>query len=123
MCDITPNSLCILLMSTAMIPVLFNPFIYSVTEGVDSNAVITLEALANHPDFAFNVTVLSQSGSAIGGLCEWNRAPYASTVYIVPERSLQCFTENPWVLRQPTCCTNSTNICSKTADWSRTQRE
>ena len=63
-----------------MIPVLFNPFNYFVTEGVDSNAVITLEALAAHP-FAFNVTVLSQSGSAIGGLCEWNRAPYASTVY------------------------------------------
>ena len=48
-----------------MIPVLFNPFIYSVTEGVDSNAVITLEALAAHP-FAFTVTVLTQDGSAIG---------------------------------------------------------
>ena len=64
-------------MSTAMIPVLFNPFNYFVTEGVDNNAVITLEALVEHPDFAFTVTVLSQSGSAIGGLCEWNRAPYA----------------------------------------------
>ena len=48
-----------------MIPVRFNPADYSVTEGVDSNAVITLEALVAHP-FAFTVTVLTQNGSAIG---------------------------------------------------------
>ena len=34
-------------------------------EGVDSNTVITLEALADHPDFAFTVTVLTQDGTAI----------------------------------------------------------
>ena len=33
-------------------------------EGVDSNVVITLEALVDHPDFAFNIAVLSQDGSA-----------------------------------------------------------
>ena len=33
-------------------------------EGVDSNAVITLEALEDHPDFAFTVTVLTLNGSA-----------------------------------------------------------
>ena len=55
--------------STAMIPVRFNPSDYSVTEGVDSNAVITLEALAAHLDFAFTVTVLTQNGSAIGESC------------------------------------------------------
>ena len=52
-------------MPTAMIPVRFNPADYSVTEGVDSNAVITLEAFVAHP-FDFTVTVLTQDGSAIG---------------------------------------------------------
>ena len=42
----------------------FNPAAYSVTEGVDSNAVITLEALEDHPDFAFTVTVITQDGTA-----------------------------------------------------------
>ena len=51
-----------------MIPVRFNPSNYSVTEGMDSNAVITLEALAAHP-FDFTVTVLTQNGSAIGESC------------------------------------------------------
>ena len=53
----------------AMIPIRFNPSDYSVMEGVDSNAVITLEALAAHLDFAFTVTVLTQDGSAIGESC------------------------------------------------------
>ena len=34
-------------------------------EGEDSNAVITLEALEDHPDFAFTVTVVTQNGTAI----------------------------------------------------------
>ena len=51
-----------------MIPVRFNPSNYSVTEGVDSNAVITLEALVAHP-FAFTVAVLTQDGSAFGESC------------------------------------------------------
>ena len=42
----------------------FNPSNYSVKEGVDSNAVITLEALADHPNSAFTVTVLTQDGTA-----------------------------------------------------------
>ena len=33
-------------------------------EGVDSNAVIALEALVDHPGFAFTVTVLPQNGTA-----------------------------------------------------------
>ena len=43
----------------------FNPSNYSVKEGVDSNAVIMLEALGDHPDFGFTVTVITQDGSAI----------------------------------------------------------
>ena len=35
------------------------------TEGEDSNTVITLEALEDHPDFAFTVTVVTQDGTAI----------------------------------------------------------
>ena len=42
----------------------FNPADYSVKEGVDSNAVIILEALEDHPTFAFEITVLSQLGIA-----------------------------------------------------------
>ena len=52
----------------ANIPVRFNPSNYSVMEGEDSNAVITLEALEDHPDFAFTVTVVTQNGTAI---CEF----------------------------------------------------
>ena len=48
-----------------MIQVQFNPSTYSVTEGVDSNAVITLEVIGEHPEFSFSVTVLTQDGSAI----------------------------------------------------------
>ena len=51
-----------------MIPVRFNPSNYSVMEGVDSNAVITLEALVAHP-FDFSVTVLTQNGSALRESC------------------------------------------------------
>ena len=43
----------------------FNPADYSVKEGVDSNAIIALEALVDHPDFTFTVTVLTQDGTAI----------------------------------------------------------
>ena len=50
----------------ADIPVRFNPGTYTVTEGVDANAVVYLEALQNHPDFGFNVTVRTQDGSAAG---------------------------------------------------------
>ena len=51
-----------------MIPVRFNPADYFVTEGVDNNAVITLEALVAHP-FDFTVTVVTQNGSAIRESC------------------------------------------------------
>ena len=44
----------------------FNPSVYFVKEGDDSNAAITLEALGSHSDFAFTVTVLTQDGSATG---------------------------------------------------------
>ena len=36
----------------------FNPANYTVTEGVDSNAVITLETIGAHPD-VINVTVIA----------------------------------------------------------------
>ena len=55
----------ILLSFTATIQVQFNPSNYSVTEGVDSNAVITLETIGDHPEFGFSVTVATQNGSAI----------------------------------------------------------
>ena len=50
---------------TVFIPVRFNPANYTVKEGVDSNAVITLEVLDDHPDFDFTVTVVTLDGSAI----------------------------------------------------------
>ena len=43
----------------------FNPAEYFVKEGEDSIAVITLEALEDHPDFAFDVTVIARDGTAI----------------------------------------------------------
>ena len=49
-----------------MIEVTFNPANYSVKEGVDGNAVISLEVLGDHPDFDFTVTVTTQDGTAIG---------------------------------------------------------
>ena len=42
----------------------FNPADYSVTEGEDSNAVITLEAIEDHPSFDFTVTVVTRDGAA-----------------------------------------------------------
>ena len=47
-----------------MIPVRLNPSKYSVKEAVNSNAIITLEALEDHPNFAFTVNVLTQDGTA-----------------------------------------------------------
>ena len=47
-----------------MIPVRFNPANYSVTEGVDGNAVIFLEVPGGH-DFDFTVIVNTQDGTAI----------------------------------------------------------
>lgn len=58
--------LCSLYSLAVPIPVRFNPATYFVKEGVDINAVITLEALQDHPDFDFTVTVLTQDGSAAG---------------------------------------------------------
>ena len=60
-----PCRLFLLCTCTASIPVRFTRPIYSVTEGVDSNAIITLEALTDHPSYGFDVTVLTQDGSAI----------------------------------------------------------
>ena len=64
-----------------MIPVRFNPSNYSVTEGVDSNAVITLEALVAHP-FAFTVTVLTQDGSAVGESLVVTHTVHAFKAYV-----------------------------------------
>ena len=55
-----------------MIPVRFNPANYSVKEGVDSNAVIFLEALVDHPDLDFTVTVRTQDGTAIRESCHYS---------------------------------------------------
>lgn len=49
---------------SALIPVRFNQSNYLVREEVDSNAIITLEALEDHPHFAFSVTVLTEAGIA-----------------------------------------------------------
>ena len=68
-CSALSTELCILLLCTVIIPVRFNPANYSVKEGVDSNAVIFLEALADHTDFDFTVTVRTQDGTAIRGSC------------------------------------------------------
>ena len=68
-CSVSSTELCILLLCKVIIPVRFNPANYSVKEGVDSNAVIFLGALADHPDFGFTVTVRTQDGTAIRGSC------------------------------------------------------
>ena len=47
----------------------FNPATYSVTEGVNHSAVITLEVLAKFTD-PFTVIVVSRAGIALGG-CEY----------------------------------------------------
>ena len=47
----------------SVVLVRFNPATYTVTEGVDSNAVITLETIGAHPD-VINVTVIARNGSA-----------------------------------------------------------
>ena len=57
-----PHDLSILLLCAAMIPVWFNPANYSVKEGVDGNAVITLEAGGHN--FDFTVIVNSQDETA-----------------------------------------------------------
>ena len=44
----------------------FNPATYTVTEGVDSNAVITLETIGAHTD-VINVTVNASNGNATRG--------------------------------------------------------
>ena len=54
------------LCSIAVIPVRFNPDTYTVTEGVDANSVVYLEAVQDHPRFGFNVTVRTQDESAAG---------------------------------------------------------
>ena len=48
-----------------LVPVRFNQTTYYVTEGVDSYAVITLEALAIH-NMSFSVIVTTRDGSAVG---------------------------------------------------------
>ena len=47
----------------SLVPVRFNPDTYFVTEGLDTNANITLEALVDHT-FDFTVTVVARDGSA-----------------------------------------------------------
>ena len=44
----------------------FNPATYTVTEGVDATAVITLETIGAHPHI-INVTVIAKDGSAARG--------------------------------------------------------
>ena len=52
---------------SALIPVRFSQSNYLVREEVDSIAVITLEALEDHSDFAFNLTVVALDGTATRG--------------------------------------------------------
>ena len=47
-----------------LVPVRFSPASYFVTEGVNTVAVITLEALANHTN-SFTVVVATQNGTAL----------------------------------------------------------
>ena len=56
---------CLFFVCTVYIAVRFNPADYTVKEGVDSSAVITLEVLGDPPDFNFTVTVGTQDRSAI----------------------------------------------------------
>ena len=52
---------------SAHIPVRFNQSNYLVREEVDAIAVITLEAVEDHSDFAFNLTGVAQDGTATRG--------------------------------------------------------
>ena len=52
---------------SALIPVRFSQSNYLVREEMDSSAVITLEALEDHPDFPFNLTVVALDGTATRG--------------------------------------------------------
>ena len=49
--------------TASVVLVRFNPATYTVTEGVDANAVITLETIGAHSD-VINVTVIARSGNA-----------------------------------------------------------
>ena len=51
----------------SVVLVRFNPATYTVTEGVDANAVITLETIGAHSD-VINVTVIARSGNATRAL-------------------------------------------------------
>ena len=49
--------------TATVVLVRFNPATYTVTEGVDSNAVITLETIGAHTD-VINVNVIASNGNA-----------------------------------------------------------
>ena len=55
-----------MLYTATVVLVRFNPANYTVTEGVDSNAVITLETIGAHPD-VITVTVIASNGNATRG--------------------------------------------------------
>ena len=69
-----------------LVLVRFNPATYTVTEGVNSTAVITLETIGAHPD-TINVTVIARSGNATRELIyaayEFSYAAFAFTYYRV----------------------------------------
>ena len=92
-CSAFSTGLCILLLCTVMIPVWFNSANYSVKEGVDSNAVIFLEALADHPDFDFTVTVRTQDGTAIRESCHhlYTLLLYGRACWLIVRHSTECW--------------------------------
>ena len=55
-----------MLYTATVVLVRFNPANYTVTEGVDSNAVITLETIGAHID-VINVIVIASNGNATRG--------------------------------------------------------
>ena len=78
------TGLCTLLLCAVLIPVQFNPAKYSVTEGVDHNAVIFMNALEECLEFGFTVTVHPHNGPAIG------ESHDQSLIYIIVHWATAC---------------------------------
>lgn len=64
-----------------VVVVRFNPDNYTVTEGVNSTADITLETIGAHPDI-INVTVIARDGSAKRGFVYAAYIMYAFKLFV-----------------------------------------
>ena len=84
----------------SIVPVRFNPATYSVTEGVNRSAVITLEALANFTN-PLTVIVVSRAGSALGGCECFYSQSYNIVACKITYMILFCCSPEYWVAEVP----------------------